>query len=265
MARRRTTRQRSTSRLGKDAPQRAPGPLDNTLAALRRVNWSKVAAFLLFLASVWFLYSLFMNPRFRVRHIEIEGATLVQDEMIEQVTGVTHQSIFRVNPTLVRQQLEDTFGCIAGVSVLCRLPNHVLVQVEEHDDLLIWSSGGHYWWVDEQGRVLGETPSTGELPVVEDYDGVALAPEDYVIGVPWGYALQLASVASDYRHYGYTRETGLIIRLPDNGWPVYMGYDGDAQTKIGIMTAVAAELRQMGGDVEYIDLRGARRPTYKRR
>jgi cell division septal protein FtsQ len=222
-------------------------------------------AVVLFVGSLWVLYSLFSNPRFQVLDVAVQGNRLIEEAEIREAAGIEGSSIFRVRPDAVAERLTQTFGCIDRVAVTTRLPNHVSIVVHELEDTVVWESGGTYWWLDADGRVLGTLDDPRDLVVVRDVAGFESEPEDQIIGPPWQLLRDMTHALPDVRAYDYTREEGLILYVTDGMWPVYLGHDGKAQDKVALMGALVDRLTQQGLDVQYIDMRNERRAAYKQR
>ena len=255
----------------------------------QRVNWSKALALWLLVGCLWLLYALFSSARFHVTQVSVTGKTrLVREAELRDAMDVLHRSIFRLSPVDVEEHLRSQYAFIAGATVRFKLPNQAMLSVEEYDTVSIWESDGRYWWIGSDRRVLGMTHDLqmvldpSELLVVRDADGIAPAPEGFLVGVPWAYAQALARVLPRGSTYDFNPEAGLMMRVrPDarggstrgpsasdsqgRYWTVFLGHGGNAQTKVGLMWALIDRLSSRGIDVEYIDLRSERRPSYKPR
>jgi len=266
----RATTKRSHLRLG-DTGELAKRRAER---AAKAAFWShKAGAALLLLVAVWMLRSLLVDPRFAVRDIQVVGAeTLdtiqVQEQVHPRYVG-GNPSLFLINGAEVAQRVAETAAQVESVAVHCQLPGRVVITVSERQDVLIWESAGRYWWVDMAGTVLGPAAkrpdrSNGQ-PVImlRDVDGVAVAPEGYIAGVPWEMLRELSGVLPAAREYEYARSQGLVVRVTGEHWPVYLGHDGDASTKVAIMRPLAEELLAEGVSVAYIDMRYESRPLYK--
>ncbi|MCD6519960.1 MAG: FtsQ-type POTRA domain-containing protein [Anaerolineae bacterium] len=227
--------------------------------------WAKVFALVLFGGSVWLLYAFFTDSRFTVKQVEVQGNSLIQEKDILQAMGIVRESIFRVRPQEEAELLKKTFGCLRRVSVRCWLPDHVLVSVEERQALLLWESGGRYWWVDAEGNVLGEAASRGGLPVIHDVGNVDPLPKEFIPGVPWQLVRELVKALPEVTSLDYTRAEGLILYVTEDRWPVFLGYRGSGKAKARVLRALVSDLQRRGIQVEYIDLRDEWHPTFKER
>lgn len=253
---RRRGARRSISRLGDSEAARG---VSASRPARARLNWAKLPSWLLLLGSVWVLYTLFTDARFRVGQVMVEGAKLVPVSAIERVLDVVGRSVFEVGGEGLEERLMAQFGCIERASVRGRLPNRVMVSISEREAALVWESGGRHWWVADDGTVLGATEDPGELPVVHDVERYAPNPQGRIVGVPWRLAQEMLEALPAIRGYEYTRKDGLILHATADAWPVYLGHDGNAAAKIAIAQALAGELRGQGYEVA-IDLRNEGRP-----
>jgi len=266
----RATTKRSHLRLG-DTGELAKRRAERAATA---AFWShKIGAALLMLVAVWMFRSLLVDPRFAVRDIEVVGAETVdviqvQEQVHPRYVG-GNASLFLINGAEVAQRVAKNAAQVERVNVRCQLPGRLIVTISERQDVFIWESAGRYWWVDIEGTVLGqaakrpETSHGQSVILIRDVDGASTDPEGYIAGVPWELLRDLGEVLPAAREYEYTRAFGLVVRVTGEHWPVYLGHDGDAPTKVGIMRRLAEELLAEGVSVAYIDMRHESRPLYK--
>lgn len=256
-------KRRSDSRLAATSKrerrdQRTPSPQRARAAA----RWAKLPGAVLLLLSGWMLYTFFTDARFRVMRVQVDGARLLQTSAVRRVVGVAGAPSFLMDARALEARLLGEFPIIEDVSVECRLPNRVTVQIKERDSVLAWESGGQYWWVGSQGEVLGAVREPGDLVVIHDVEGFLPGPDEHIVGVPWQLAREMLVYLPAITAYDYTRDKGLVLHVTPEAWPVYLGHDGDARVKAALMRALAQELLDQGVRVAYIDLRNEQRPTY---
>ncbi len=229
----------------------------------------KLPALVLLLGSLWLLNVLFRSDSFRVQGAIVEGGKLIGEEDVERTLRLAGVSIFRIDASQVAQRLKSEYAYLEHVSVSCRLPNRVHIVLVERSAAQIWQSGGRSWWVDMRGEVLGPVKETqgqrDDLIVINDLKGFAPDPQGRIIKVPWKLAQEVQRAMPAIKTYDYTPETGLIIYVTAAGWPVYLGHEGDAQTKIAVLRPLVDQLVAARVNVAYIDLRNEQRPTYERR
>ncbi len=224
---------------------------------------ARVPAVILLAGALWLLVRLLSGARFEVRQVEIRGLHHLATEQVAELVDVAGRSIFLVRAQVLAHGILARYGCIEAVDVRCRLPDQVTVTVREKDVALVWQSGERYWWLGPDAEVLGETDDPGDLVVLRDVEGRAPDPGTYVPGVPVALAQDLGTVLSTNRRYDYTAEAGLVVYVTAEGWPVYLGHEGDAARKVAIMRSLVDSLVSRRASVAYIDLRNERRPTYK--
>ncbi|MFP3896301.1 MAG: cell division protein FtsQ/DivIB [Anaerolineales bacterium] len=257
MARRQGTR--SQARL--DRPQKEEGVSDHG-SILRRINWSKLLALLLLLANALFMYQFLTSSRFWVREVEVKGGELVSGDEVKDVLGAPDRSIFRVNAWKLENRIQRRFGCVKNSSVHCKLPCTMIVTLEERQDVLVWVSEENHWWVDKDGNVLGPTTDPQDRVVIRDVQGYTPSPGEHLVGVPFDLAWDVAGAVPAVKSYDYVPNVGLVLHVTDHRWPVYLGYEGDAAFKVAVMRKLVQRLLEKGMQVEYIDLRNERRPSY---
>ncbi|MHB0856692.1 MAG: cell division protein FtsQ/DivIB [Anaerolineae bacterium] len=255
---------RSSSRLGLQSAASVDGtgamPLRHP-----RVSASKLLAGLLVAGSIWFLVTLFVDERFRVQAVDVSGASLVRTSDVLELVDVVNASVFSVQGLKYERLLLSAFGCIERVEIECRLPNRVTIALTEHEAAAVWESTGGRWWVAPDGRVLGAAHHTEDLVIVRDGKRYAQVPGDYIVGVPWRLARDLHVALPEIKAFEFAPERGLILYVTPKEWPVYLGSEGDAPTKVALMRALVDKLVASNTDVAYIDLTNERRPTYEKR
>jgi cell division septal protein FtsQ len=219
-------------------------------------------AVLLLLVNAWLIYRFLSSPRFWVRELVVKGGGLVSKEEVRGVANVLNRSIFSVQASALEDRVDEQFGCIEDVSVHCELPSRVVFTLREREDMLVWKSGERAWWVDKEGNILGPTADPGDCLVVLDVEAWAPAPREHLIDVPWALAWDVAEALPAARSYEYVPHLGLVLRVTENNWPVYLGYGGDAEFKIAVMRELVQEFLEKGAPIKYIDVRNAWRPSY---
>ena len=252
---------RSRTRLGEAEGTQA---VSSEGARRRRVNWSKMLAVLLLLVNTWLIYRFLSSSRFWVQEVVVKGGDLVSKEEAKGVANVLDKSIFTVQASALEDRVGGHFGCIEDVSVHCELPCRVVITLQERQDMLVWKSGERCWWVDKEGNILGPTADPGDCLVIRDVQAWAPAPKEHLIDVPWALAWGVADALPAARSYEYVPHVGLVLRVTENSWPVYLGYGGDAEFKVAVMRELVQEFLEKGAPIKYIDVRNARRPSYGR-
>ncbi len=223
-------------------------------------RYSHIGSLALLVLSILFLIQFLTSARFRISQVTINGASLIAHDEIEALVDLGGRSIFALNARQVEEQLLERFGCLGRVRVQARLPGQVHIQLSEKETLLLWHSQDIYWWVDSEGRVLGAATSHGDLPSVYDRSGLPVAPNEYIVGVPWEFVAEMSRVLPAASDFEFTLEDGLILVDP-SGWLVYLGMGGDAEQKAALLEQLTETLGERGDRAVYIDLKNERRPA----
>lgn len=231
----------------------------------RAFPWSKVAAGVLLITSCLLGYRFLGAEHFRVREIEITGETLLDENEIAARIPWEGHSIFTAPVHRLTRDLKGAFPLLESATVQCILPNRVRITVKEYDVALVWESGGRYWWIGPQGRVLGETKDPKGRMVVHDIKGLAPLPGEYVLGVPWEYILALSRALPELTEVDYALEEGVIAHYGAEGVTILWGYEGDVPTKVAILKGLSAQWAARRAALDYIDLRNTNRPAIKTR
>ncbi|MHB1354913.1 MAG: cell division protein FtsQ/DivIB [Anaerolineae bacterium] len=208
--------------------------------------------------------TLLFGSQFRVGQVLVYGADLLDIQAILQAADVSGRSIITISPRQVEARLRKQFVCIASLSIQRQLPNLVTIRLEEEPARWAWESGGRFWWVKEDGSVIGEMPDASRLFVIHDINRVYSAPGEYIPGFPWRLASDMLQALPVIPAFDYTPGEGLIVYVTDQQWPVYLGNDGDARVKAALLRALVGTLVQSQTAVGYIDLRNESRPLYKK-
>jgi cell division septal protein FtsQ len=267
---------RSQSRLGSEAAVMDLDALVAPASRTWRFDVSKLFSVLLLFGTIYILYLFLDSSRFQVHHVHIQGTRLLDKAEIEAAIDIKGASIFAIRTDELVRSLDQHFAGLARVSASCQLPNQVTITVREEQAVVAWESGGQTWWVDADGTVLGKArttdaspgsqdPQLADLLVIRDVTGIAPQPQELLVEVPWRLALELRQVLPAITRFDYTRETGLVLYVTDGRWPVYLGHEGVAATKIAILESLVARLDREGLSVEHIDLRDEKAPTVKPR
>jgi len=250
---------RSRSRLG----EQAHADLEALLAPAQRTSafaWSKPAAGALLVGSIYLIFVFLTSPRFRVRELIVSGTELQSPQAVERVAALQGESTFLVRDKPIAERLLRELPMLRRVHVTTRLPNRVFIDVQENQALLAWESGGQFWWVDDHGETMGSSPDHGGLTRIRDVAGIGTDARS-LLRVPWGLARDVADELPQIEAMDYTRESGLIVHVTEDRWPVYLGHEGDAHEKIVILHALVAKLMKDDAIPEYIDLRDENMPT----
>ncbi|MHB1318399.1 MAG: cell division protein FtsQ/DivIB, partial [Anaerolineae bacterium] len=227
----------------------------------RSVRFGRAVSVVLLLLSGVLLGVFLLDARFRVRTVAVEGATLVDQNLVIAAADLYERPVFLLNGRKTERHVAETFGCFERVRVQARLPDRVTIRVTEKSAMLIWERQGAYWWLDGQGKVLSEAMGHGELPVLHDRSDMPVTVGGTIPGVPWEYIVRMVGALPAVKDFEYTLEDGLIVFVTTERWPVYLGSDGDPAYKVSVLRELTAALTTDGAQVVYIDIKNEQRPA----
>jgi cell division protein FtsQ len=97
------------------------------------------------------VYAALTSPRFAVRSVEVRGAKEVSREAILKAAAIPiHSNLFRLQSKGALDRVAQ-IPRIRHVEVHRRLPNRVIVEVEERQPVALLAAGLNYYLVDEAG------------------------------------------------------------------------------------------------------------------
>lgn len=104
----------------------------------------------------------------RLERVELEGRQNTPPGMIREALGVSKgDPILEISPEALRQRLE-TIAWVQRAHVERRLPDTILVRIEERHPFAIWQHGGRFVIIDPEGKVVATEglDQFGALPLL---------------------------------------------------------------------------------------------------
>jgi cell division septal protein FtsQ len=214
-----------------------------------------------FLAAVIFgIVQLNSSERFYVSAAEIYGNQRVPAEEIYAASQVDRQSIFWVRPADVDQRVKSLAGILSAHTHV-RLPNQVVIEVEEQVPLVEWQTTNETQWIAKDGRTI---PAVGMPPPMRlhDPDANGAAPlqgqteqgDLQLRPKLMADLLALHAQRADLADVYYGAVEGLYFVAPE-GWTVYLGTSGDMNVKLAQLQAMQREIAGEAKTPKVIDLR----------
>ncbi len=182
----------------------------------------------------------------------IGGAQRIPPELIYEHSHVGGRNILVIETSDVVSQVRSIPG-IADADVHLRLPNQVIIDVEEHAPLVAWEGVTTTVWLAADGS---QVPQAGSLPPIRLVD-VSEGRLEHDVSLR---SLVLENMASlhvlrpELSEFHYGREQGLYYRAAQ-GWEVWMGETGPLDSKLALVEAAGRDLMQRGRKVKVIDVR----------
>ncbi len=231
------------------------------------LGWRLISGILV-LALGGFLYYLWSAPTFRVVAPQISGLQRLTQTDVDTVVGVSNDSIFSIDPTRIRQDLQQAFPEASAITVEVKLPATLAVTIAERIPVISWTKDGKETWIDmdgylfpPRGSATGLVVIDGALPTVMSADGktaLRLADPGIVSAIK-AMSIQAPKKAT----LVYDAEHGLGWR-DKKGWKVYFGMDpGNMPVKLQMYQALVKQLAQDGVQPSLISLEYIDAPYYK--
>jgi cell division protein FtsQ len=224
----------------------------------------------LFAAAVSFATS----PEYVVASVTIEGSKVLSVEQANQIAGVQGFNIFQVDSAAVRARLAEKAALLKGVSVETRLPNHVIIHVEERRPATVWvMSDGTPLLASDDHVVVGAASTLEGYVTIFDRGP---ATDTLKVGAPMPVRKADAADTAQQVYMAIPAATDLSVRqlewAPDNGITaittdgrrIEFGTGEDLDQKIKIVQAVEQQLSQGGKAWTTLDVRSVQRPSVVR-
>jgi hypothetical protein len=228
-------------------PTGTPGS-ELRLPTLPRLSFSwRWLSFALSLVMVVLLYMMLNSATFEVNTVNLTGGIRVPSDEVKAILNVTGDSIIRVKPAQVEEQILATFPDIKSAKVEVALPDTLNVVIEERIPAILWlENEQELFWIDQEGftfsvrgdanlpiRVNANTPPPYALgyvdpKLVEAANATADEPEKPTNTVPpidptFVQAIQkLNGIKPTDTPMLFDAENGLGWTDP-HGWQVYFG------------------------------------------
>jgi hypothetical protein len=232
------------------------------------VSW-RILSGLMVMALVSALYFLWTLPMFRVPAPQVSGLNRITLADVETVIGQSDQPVFTVDPSRIRQDMQQAFPEMSAITVEVHLPAAVIVNITERTPLIDWKDGDREVWVDQQGMAFPPRGDPGKLIVVEGQIDTTVITSTantatQFIDPQMVIAIQdLASLAPKKATIMYDPDHGLGWS-DARGWEVYFGFDvNDMDTKMSVYSALVKKLKADGVQPAFISVEYANAPYYR--
>lgn len=231
-------------------------------APVRRFAWlSGPLVFVIVVLAVIFVMSVF----FRISDIQVEGNRHYTDQEIIRAIDIEEgDNLFFFDRFAAIGRAFSKLPYIETVSVERRLPNKVIITVEESTALAYLELGDEQWTLDHSCKVLGKA-AEGELqfliPVVGIRPGTLMIGEqmmtededqttvDYLAEVL--YQIQARGMAGEVRRVDFSDPESPRVVYGGN-FTFVMGRKTDTEYKFGMLVSALGMLKE--GDVGILDV-----------
>ena len=210
-------------------------------------------------------WQLVAAPQFSVVEAEVTQTLMLPDQLIRSLIGVDRHSVFLVDPQAIQARLESQPE-IARAQVSVKLPNRVVVGIEERHPIVEWNDAGRLWWISSEGiGYLAHGAWPGLIKMSSRSPILAILP-DPLAPVVAPEILRAAGVLSAQLPPEivllYHKDHGLGFEDP-RGWKVHFGVDGDLVLKYRLYERIAEALQAQGIQPALVSVEDIGAPYYE--
>jgi POTRA domain, FtsQ-type len=214
------------------------------------------------------------SPEYIVQSVTVEGSTVLSLEQANEIAGVQGRNIFTVEAETVRARLAEKAALLKGVSVETRLPNSVIIHVQERKPATVWVIGdGTPLLASDDHVVVGNATTLEGFVTIFDRGPMT---DSLQIGQPLPVHKADAADTAQQIYLTLPDATGLQLRqlewAPGNGVTaitatgkrIEFGTGENLEQKIKIVQAVVRRPGSAGQAWTVLDVRSIDRPSIKR-
>ncbi len=159
------------------------------------------------------------NAGLRVRHVDYEGRVNTPEHLLRAAAGVTLNDPILSVPLGPMKERIETLISVRSVTVERRLPDRIVVRLEEREPFAVWQFQGKFSLIDRTGKVVEQdlTESRG-LPLLVGA-GAPMAAASLIDALNANPALLsrlVAAVRVGERRWNLRLNTGADVLLPEN-------------------------------------------------
>jgi cell division septal protein FtsQ len=211
------------------------------------------------------------SPEYVVASVSVEGSKVLSNDQANQIAGVQGLNIFQVDPAAVQSRLAEKAALLKGVSVETRLPNQVIIRVQERRPAIVWVMGdGTPFLASDDHVVVGYASKLDGYVTIFDRGPLT---DSLTLGAPMPVHKADAADTAQQIYLLLPQATGLQLRqlewAPDNGITaitvvgrrIEFGTGQDLDKKIKIVQALAQESQPAGSQWSILDVRSTERPS----
>lgn len=204
---------------------------------------------------------------FTIRGVVVVGNRQLAAERVVELSGLIGKNLFSVNTDEVRRAIVTGTPLARDAFLEYRLPNEVVVKVDEREASFAWRVAGADYAVSIDGTVLGPCGELAPPILVVDSDGPIPAPGDVVDQVAREAVAALKDevprrLGFQVGEFAYSRSEGVSLVAPD-GLRVVFGTAENLDAKMATLVAVLEESQAEERKLELVDVRFQNRPYFR--
>lgn len=254
--------------------------------------WRRIIIFILpIILFCGIIYFIFFSPYFAIKNIEISGLTRISHDDVKSVIEgqissdrfifFSQKNIFIFDENYAGESIGDKY-ILKSWKIDKRLPDTLLVTVEERNPALVWKTAEKYYVVDWDGKIIREIPFEGVSGYLKNQPGAKMAlvfdesntqtlPKEEILSRETVSAIiDLENSLSGLAGISITnfkmasRNDPAVKCLTSEGWEAYFSSIGDLDAQTEKLKAFLGEKNQEDRKgLQYVDLRFSDRIYYK--
>jgi cell division septal protein FtsQ len=214
------------------------------------------------------------SPEYVVASVTVAGSKVLSLDQANEIAGVVGANIFTIDQAAVQQRLAEKAALLKGVSVETRLPNSVIIHVQERRPAVVWVLGdGTPLLASDDHVVVGNASTLDGFVTIFDRGPMS---DSLKIGQPMPVNRADATDIAQQIYLTLAPVTGLQLRqlewAPDNGITaitvsgqrIEFGTGDKLDRQIKIVQSVVQQSEQTGRQWSILDVRSVDRPSIKR-
>lgn len=211
------------------------------------------------------------SPEYVVASVQVQGSKVLSIDQANAIAAVQGENIFMVDPATVQSRLAEKAALLKGVSVETRLPNQVIIHVQERRPAVVWVLGdGTPLLASDDHVVVGTATTLDGLVTIFDRGPMTDALK---IGAPMPVHKADATDTAQQIYLTLPAATGLQLRqlewAPDNGITaitvagqrIEFGTGENLERKIKIVQSVVQQYQRNNHPWSVLDVRSVERPS----
>ncbi|MBQ3090580.1 MAG: FtsQ-type POTRA domain-containing protein [Oscillospiraceae bacterium] len=104
---------------------------------------------------------------FKVHTVEVVGNERYSSQLLLESSGIQQgDNLLRIPRSRIESRMEAELPYLSTVKIRLKLPEGVAIEVVETEPAAAIAFGSSYWYIDCNGKVLGDVPENEGYPVV---------------------------------------------------------------------------------------------------
>ena len=222
-----------------------------------KINYKLIFYALIFIIA---LYYVLFSGKFVVKEVIVEGNKLVPTEKISEY-GHKGTNILFINSSKLRKQILEENPQIQDVQVIRGIPDAVKIVVLEHENKIVWQTGGAKYLVSTQGVVTKkiEDGETYTNPLVSDSKNLPVVLGTSIVSPNF---IAFVTNVND-KFFETTNIKPTYFEIPQTTFDLYLHTEAGFYVKFNTMRSSSKQLENLkkvlvekrDGVKEYVDLR----------